>query len=112
MHSRQYISNVEGPPKFCIDLEADWLLILGEVVGESPGWVYIYIYTLPANCIALVGGPLINRLEIAITTQTPPHVSWEYKLDCVVHKFIGLIYTTVFDMMLFLKIFRFVDSVC
>ena len=28
------------------------------------------------------------ELEIAITTQTPPHVSWEYKLDCVVHKFI------------------------
>ena len=27
-------------------------------------------------------------LEIAITTQTPPHVSWKYKLDCVVHKFI------------------------
>ena len=37
MHSRQYISNVEGPPKFCIDLEADWLLILGEVGGKSPG---------------------------------------------------------------------------
>ena len=53
-----------------------------------------------------------NILEIAVTTQTPPHVSWEYKLDCVVHKFISLIYTTVFDMMLFLKIFRFVDSVC
>ena len=41
------------------------------------------------------------ELEIAITTQTPPHVSWEYKLDCVVHKFISLIYTTVFDMVLF-----------
>ena len=27
-------------------------------------------------------------LEIAITTQTPSHVSCEYKLDCVVHKFI------------------------
>ena len=26
--------------------------------------------------------------EIAITTQMPPHVSCEYKLDCVVHKFI------------------------
>ena len=37
MHSRQNISNVEGPPKFCIDLEADWLLILGEVGGKSPG---------------------------------------------------------------------------
>ena len=37
MHSRQYISNVEGLPKFCIDLEADWLLILGEVGGKSPG---------------------------------------------------------------------------
>ena len=37
MHSRQYILNVEGPPKFCIDLEADWLLILGEVGGKSPG---------------------------------------------------------------------------
>ena len=41
------------------------------------------------------------ELEIAITTQTPPHASWEYKLDCVVHKFISLIYITVFDMMLF-----------
>ena len=40
-------------------------------------------------------------LEIAITTQSPPHVSWEYKLDCVVHKFISLIYTTVFDMLFF-----------
>ena len=43
----------------------------------------------------------LTKLEIAITTQTPPHVSWEYKLDCVVHKFISLIYTKVFDMMLF-----------
>ena len=36
----------------------------------------MYVFALP------------NILEIAITTQTPPHVSWEYKLDCVVHKFI------------------------
>ena len=28
----------KGPPKFCIDLEADWLLILDEVGGESPGY--------------------------------------------------------------------------
>ena len=28
------------------------------------------------------------KLEIAITTQTPPHVSCEYKLKSVVHKFI------------------------
>ena len=42
MHSRQYISYVEGPPKFCIDLEADWLLILGEVGGKSPGIENIY----------------------------------------------------------------------
>ena len=27
----------KGPPKFCIDLEADWLLILDEVGGKSPG---------------------------------------------------------------------------
>ena len=27
----------KGPPKFCIDLEADWLLILEEVGGKSPG---------------------------------------------------------------------------
>ena len=33
MHSRQYISNVEGPQKFCIDLEAD----LDEVGRKSPG---------------------------------------------------------------------------
>ena len=47
MHSRQYISNVEGPPKFCIDLEADWLLILGEVGGKSPGLLHIIpIYNL------------------------------------------------------------------
>ena len=39
MHSRQYISNVEGPPKFCIDLEADWLLILDELGRKSPGRV-------------------------------------------------------------------------
>ena len=48
-----------------------------------------------------IAGLVYLILEIAITTQTPPHVSWEYKLDCVVHKFISLIYTTVFDMMLF-----------
>ena len=42
-------------------------------------------------------GPFVNNsgqpslfylLEIAITTQTPPHVLWEYKLDCLVHEFI------------------------
>ena len=43
MHSRQYISNVEGPPKFCIDLEADWLLILDEVGGKSPGPFVLYM---------------------------------------------------------------------
>ena len=47
MHSRQYISNVEGPPKFCIDLEADWLLILGEVGGKSPGKVFLLFFLLP-----------------------------------------------------------------
>ena len=26
----------KGPPKFCIDLEADWLLILDKVGGKSP----------------------------------------------------------------------------
>ena len=26
----------KGPPKFCIDLEADWLLILAEASGKSP----------------------------------------------------------------------------
>ena len=25
-----------GPPKFCIDLKADWLIILDEVGGKSP----------------------------------------------------------------------------
>ena len=27
----------KGPPKFCIDLGADWLLILDEVGRKSPG---------------------------------------------------------------------------
>ena len=27
----------KGPPKFCIDVGADWLLILDEVGGKSPG---------------------------------------------------------------------------
>ena len=27
----------KGPPKFCIDLEADWLLILDEEAWKSPG---------------------------------------------------------------------------
>ena len=35
---RQYISNVEGAAKVCIDLEADWLFILNGVGGKSPGY--------------------------------------------------------------------------
>ena len=27
----------KGPPKFCIDLEADWLLILDKAGRKSPG---------------------------------------------------------------------------
>ena len=27
----------KGPPKFCIDLGADWLFILDEAGGKSPG---------------------------------------------------------------------------
>ena len=29
-----------GPPKFCINLEVDWLIILDEVRGKSPGYNY------------------------------------------------------------------------
>ena len=27
-----------GPQKFCIELEADWLIILDETCRKSPGW--------------------------------------------------------------------------
>ena len=35
--SLQHISNVEWATKFCIKLEADWLIILDEVRKKSPG---------------------------------------------------------------------------
>ena len=36
-------NNGNGPPKFCIDLEADWLIILDEVRGKSPGHYELYL---------------------------------------------------------------------
>ena len=39
MHVVNTFRTSKGPPKFCIDLEADWLLILDDVGGKSPGSV-------------------------------------------------------------------------
>ena len=37
MHVVDKFRTWNGPPKFCIDLEDDWLIILDEVRGKSPG---------------------------------------------------------------------------
>ena len=37
MHVVNTFRTSKGSPKFCIDLQADWLLILDEVGGKSPG---------------------------------------------------------------------------
>ena len=37
MHVVNTFRTSKGPPKVCIDLEGDWLLILDEVGGKSPG---------------------------------------------------------------------------
>ena len=95
MHSRQYISNVEGPPKFCIDLEADWLLILGEVGGKSPGYaitntqrIRIYLGKLKLILVKISQDPgrlhgkhakenqtLFNFLLLRIYPDSPVHTS-------------------------------------
>ena len=38
MHVVNTFRTSKGPPTFCIDLEADWPLIVDEVGGKSPGW--------------------------------------------------------------------------
>ena len=81
MHSRQYISNVEGPPKFCIDLEADWLLILGEVDGKSPGiglgfFGMFRVFCgggrgwMPPPIIFVVCGPIATKFSTEIDYQS------------------------------------------
>ena len=37
MHAVNTFQTWNGPPKFCIELEADWLIILDEVREKSPG---------------------------------------------------------------------------
>ena len=37
MHVVNSFRTWNGPPKFCIDLVADWLIISDEVRGKSPG---------------------------------------------------------------------------
>ena len=39
MHVANTFRTWNGPPKFCIKLEAGWLIILDEAPGKSPGYV-------------------------------------------------------------------------
>ena len=42
MHSVNTFRSSNGPPKFCIELEADWLIVLDEARTKSPGTYSCY----------------------------------------------------------------------
>ena len=47
MHVINTFRTWNGPPKFCIELEADWLIILDEVREKSPGRMFELSNRLP-----------------------------------------------------------------
>ena len=62
-----------GPPKFSIDLEADWLIILDEVLSKSPGHIHekftfmdrcwdVILYHIYFTC-----DKLINQVKVKVT---------------------------------------------
>ena len=59
-----------GPPKFCIDLEADWLIILDAVRGKSPGLgvlhYLIWFQDLYYKSCLLEFLVMINKLSLMI----------------------------------------------
>ena len=54
MHVVNTLRTSNGPKMFCIDLEADWLLILDEVGGKSPGHHLKMYDVLPLEVTALL----------------------------------------------------------
>ena len=80
-----------GPPKFCIELEADWLTILDEVRGKSPDMIicciFCFSYLISVFLILkiLLIFPVLYSMKVKdsnlqfLTSLVPLELQWSYK---------------------------------